>query len=158
MLRWRQTQFIFLSLYRPLFEVHCSLLVSSETTPTNSASHILWHSSLDDLTQQDVHFLSHFPSPAKRRRLQEALGTGQKKLDLACLGPDQSLCVVSTAPLVCEEVVGGMLVVCVKSEGSVCTVDVPVYVRVENVLSKELRVDESCLSHWQGNNICAQNF
>ncbi len=144
---------------RSLSEVHCSLLLSSETTPINSSSYILWHSSLDDLTQQDNHFLSHFPSPAKRRRLQEALGTGQKKLDLASLEPGQSLCVVSTGPLICEGVVGGTLVVCVNSEGA--TVDVPVCVSVQEVLSKQLRVEASCLNHWQGNiyiSLCGYNI
>ena len=129
-------------------------------TPTNSSSHIIWHSSLDDLTQQDNDFLSHFPSPAKRKRLQKALGTGQKKLDVSSLEPKQSLCVISTAPLICEGVVGRTLVVCVNSEGSMRTVNVPVCVSVEEMLSKELKIVESCVWHWKGKkfktNCCIQ--
>ncbi len=136
--------------YRTLSTVHCSLVLPCEATPTDSTSHILWNSSLDALTPQDNDFLSHFPSPVKRRRLEEALGTGQRGVTVASLEPGGTMCVVSFAPLVCRGAVGGALVVCVKSVEGVCAVDVPVELKMNEVLSQELRVQRSCLRLWKG--------
>ncbi len=60
------------------------------------------------------------------------------------------MCVVSSAPLVCRGAVGGALVVCVRSVEGVCAVDVPVQLKIHEVLSQELRVKRSCLRLWKG--------
>lgn len=139
-----------MTIHRDLSEMCFSLLLPV-TTPTDTTSHVLWHSALCTLTPQDEAFLNQFPS--KRRRLEKSLCKAPRAVEFNCLAVGESLCVVITAPLSCwdhQQLLPVTILLKGRRETVVWTENVSVSLTLDQALSDKLRVQKSCLRLWKG--------